>query len=60
LRLGRGIEGLTKFHDIDPPLPQGWTHGRAWISLPGGNLKLDFSYDLFCHLLDPFLLIQFN
>jgi hypothetical protein len=51
--LGGGIESLTKFHDVDTALAQGWTHRRAWIRLPGRNLKLDFSYDLLSHLVDP-------
>jgi hypothetical protein len=50
--LGRGasIVALTKLHDVDPVLAQGWTHRGRRIGLPRGELQFNLGDYLLGHL----------
>src|SRR5581483_1264095 len=51
LGAGARVELLAELHDVDLRLTQRRSYRRRRRRLPGGNLQLDGSCDLFCHFL---------
>src|SRR5512140_3710209 len=43
------VERLAELHDVHAVLPEGGTHGRRRVRLPGHDLQLDLGNDFFRH-----------
>src|SRR5207248_11761289 len=47
--LGLRVERLTKLHDVEAALAEGWADWRRRVGFAGRHLQLDHSDDFFCH-----------
>src|SRR5690606_6090143 len=54
--VGRGVERLAEFHDVDAALTQRRADRRRRIGGAGGHLKVDVTFDLLGHVWPPFSL----